>query len=395
MTWSVRSDGGRRRQSQPKSVSRLRPGTRRFPTPPLDGVGRPATLPTQHAKRRYSIKTMDDIFRNRDLDFSRYSIALGLVLLVAICAKLLLSNQASRNSRSNNALDIKVVISGSMGSGKTQLWSHLVYGSDEIETVTSLIENQVAIELKNRLLSEEKQPQGGSNCPIYLVDTPGHPRLRCRSLARNLSDATAVIFVIDQQLGLNGKGLRDTAEALELVLSYLQLLAHKKPSSALPKLSIHLSNYSAPQTPSITVDAFIQKTKTAICKELNRRRIGSMTGSNSGTKLRNSRLESIDAIPQSELRSFFATLKRRFESIFHPSSFNEAQQGGLNLPEEPTELMRQLEEEEEEGLMLGNEQNHSILDRYVKVSGHSLHWSFSGKEAKGENDSLVKWLMKI
>lgn len=47
---------------------------------------------------------------------------------------------------------------------------------------------------------------------VTIVDTPAHPRLRAEALATNLFKSTNVVFVIDTNVGLGGKALRDTAE---------------------------------------------------------------------------------------------------------------------------------------------------------------------------------------
>lgn len=108
-----------------------------------------------------------------------------------------------------------------MGSGKTKLWTRLAYGCDEIETVTSMLENsavvrgpQVALAKQDDQVdrSNEKRSHDPHVIPLTLVDTPAHPRLRAGFLSTHLNDSTGVIFVIDTQSGLSGRGLRDTGE---------------------------------------------------------------------------------------------------------------------------------------------------------------------------------------
>lgn len=48
--------------------------------------------------------------------------------------------------------------------------------------------------------------------PVHLVDIPGHPRLRTRSLAQYLPAADGIVFTIDGAAGLTGKHVRDAAE---------------------------------------------------------------------------------------------------------------------------------------------------------------------------------------
>jgi len=48
--------------------------------------------------------------------------------------------------------------------------------------------------------------------PLHLVDLPGHPRLRTRSLAQFLPAADGIVFTIDAAVGLTGKNVRDAGE---------------------------------------------------------------------------------------------------------------------------------------------------------------------------------------
>lgn len=64
------------------------------------------------------------------------------------------------------------------------------------------------------------QPQGAQKAPepFALVDTPGHPRLRTRALAKNLNASTAAILTIDATTGLTAKNIRTAADSLQLLL---------------------------------------------------------------------------------------------------------------------------------------------------------------------------------
>ncbi|KAI9621953.1 hypothetical protein H4Q26_015390 [Puccinia striiformis f. sp. tritici PST-130] len=328
---------------------------------------------------------MDWILKDSSLPL--YIASFGLLIILASIKLITWRNRTKRNDRtSRRDEDVQVVISGPMGNGKTHLWSRLIYGTDRIETVTSMVENRITLHFERQLLIlEEKERQDSAHiAAVCLVDTPGHPRLSCRSLARNLPKSKGIIFVIDSQLGLTGKGLRDTAGALELVLSFLHLLHYQAPDSKLPKLSIHLSNPTRapiPLTSPSGKDAFINKTRVTLTKELNRRKINSVGQSSlTGRSFRKSRLESLDPIPSSEFNSFFDIIKRNSDSIV--------------LPEEENEVTRLLEEEEEDHLPL-DQKSQSLLDRYESFSGHTLHWTVSGLETDNEINLIKKWMIEL
>lgn len=286
-----------------------------------------------------------------------------------------------------------------MGNGKTQLWSRLVYGTDQIETVTSMVENKITLNWQRDLTLDEKTSQDHPSSTVCLVDTPGHPRLSCRSLARNLPSAQGIIFVIDSQIGLTGKGLRDTSGALELVLSLLQILYHRNPDSRLPELSIHLSNSArniSSSKPTSEKDILIQKTRVTLIKELNRRKITSSNHSgSSGRAFRQTRLESLEAIPSSEFNTFLDVIKRLFrfkKSIHLPNQDRDLIQ--QSLPEEQLELTKLLEEEEEEKLS-NDEKLLNPLDRYEKLIGHQIHWTIAGQGDEDETVLIKNWMIDL
>jgi len=324
-------------------------------------------------------------------------IASFTLLLILIALKhLVLNNRANRSHRAGKTQDVQVVMSGAMGNGKTHLWSRLIYGTDRIETVTSMVENRITLHFERQLVLDQNEKQTKANGPaVCLVDTPGHPRLSCRSLARNIPGAKGVIFVIDSQLGLSGKGLRDTAAALDLVLSLLQLLHYQHPDAQLPRLSIHLSNPISSQTSPPSPNgksAMMEKTRVTLSKELNRRRI---SPSNANTGFRKSRLESLDAIPSSELNSFFDLIKRLFKLNSSAASLSHDNTSGpIQLPEEESEVTRLLEEAEED-LTTDHQSLLSPLDRYERFSGHPLHWTISGQEEENEINLIKKWMIEL
>jgi hypothetical protein len=61
-------------------------------------------------------------------------------------------------------------------------------------------------------LTDLQQPAIVLARPLHLVDIPGHPRLRTRSLAQFLPAADGIVFIIDAVSGLTGKNVRDAAE---------------------------------------------------------------------------------------------------------------------------------------------------------------------------------------
>ncbi|EFP75963.1 uncharacterized protein PGTG_01294 [Puccinia graminis f. sp. tritici CRL 75-36-700-3] len=325
-------------------------------------------------------------------------IASFTLLLVLLCLKFLFyTSRNEQSDRSAHGQNVQVVISGPMGNGKTHLWSRLIYGTDRIETVTSMVENRITIHFERQLVLDENERQDSAETPaVCLVDTPGHPRLSCRSLARNIPEAKGIIFVIDSQLGLTGKGLRDTAGALELVLSFLQLLHCQAPDSKLPKLSIHLSNPArsptSPPSPS-GKSAIVQKTRATLTKELNRRKLNSVGRSNTGPGFRKSRLESLDAIPSAEFTSFFDLIKRLFKFNRSVELTSESTAGPIQLPEEESEVTKLLEEEEDQ--LTADQKSASSLDRYEQFSGHQLHWTVSGQEVENEINLIKKWLIEL
>jgi hypothetical protein len=183
---------------------------------------------------------------------------------------------------------------------------------------------------------------------------------------------------------------------LDLVLSFLQLLHHQNPDSKVPQLLIHISN--PPPSPISPVSAggksaMIAKTRAALTKELNRRKIITGAHSSIGTGFRKSRLESLDAIPSSEINSFFDLIKRLFRINTSITLPNESGTGLIQLPEEESEVMRLLEEEEDH--LATDEKSMSPWDRYERLSGHPLHWTISGQEEENEINIIKKWMIEL
>jgi hypothetical protein len=188
----------------------------------------------------------------------------------------------------------------------------------------------------------------------------------------------------------------DASRALELVLSFLQLLHYQAPDSKLPKLSIHLSNPTRSPTSPLSPSgksAIVQKTRATLTKELNRRKLISVGHSKTGPGFRKSRLESLDAIPSAEFTSFFDLIKRLFKFNRSVELTSESTAGPIQLPEEESEVTKLLEEEEDQ--LTADQKVASPLDRYERLSGHPLHWTVSGQEVENEINLIKKWLIEL
>ncbi|PRQ73976.1 hypothetical protein AAT19DRAFT_15543 [Rhodotorula toruloides] len=121
-----------------------------------------------------------------------------------------------------------VVLVGPLASGKTALFSRLVYGSAQ-QTHTSMRENEAVVKAKWGFGEDEFAKKGEKEeaekpaaialpTPLHLVDLPGHPRLRTRSLAQYLPAADGLVFTIDGVTGLTGKNVRDAGEHFHVPL---------------------------------------------------------------------------------------------------------------------------------------------------------------------------------
>ncbi|KAH9819072.1 hypothetical protein DFH28DRAFT_62612 [Melampsora americana] len=331
-----------------------------------------------------------DLNSSRNLSpYSLPSIFIGIILFSLICLKFLLFPK--RTNRWDKAKDQLIVLTGPMSSGKTKLWSRLVYGTDTIECMTSMVVNSALIRESSSTITNsnsnetkcdstgvEKRLDLTKTKDLTLVDTPAHPRLRAEALSLHLVNSHRVIFVIDTQVGLSGKGLRDTGDSLNLVLSYLLLLSYQRSNIQLPKLAIYL-NSTAPSS-KITLqpdhtEKTIPKINAALNKELNRRRIGSTTTGAAPSFYMSSastRLEAIEAIPATQQQTFWSA----FTHLFKPESIKGLSRTGnsdsYSLPNEEGELMRLLDDEEDQ--MIGVDKSLNGFERYEKLSGHQIQW---------------------
>ncbi|BGP54055.1 hypothetical protein JCM8202_003055 [Rhodotorula sphaerocarpa] len=229
-----------------------------------------------------------------------------------------------------------VLLVGPLAAGKTALFSKLVYGHVQ-PSYTSMKENEAVVstkwtpgapssEDKHELVDEKLRLE----TPVHLVDIPGHPRLRTRSLAQYLPAADGIVFTIDGAAGLTGKHVRDAAEHLHVLLSLFALHSARQPN--LPPLLILLtksdlsgssaasaagtsspSAASKSRSPALT----LERAKQSLLRELERRRLAS-TGAGGSNSTRDgaassshgsvplsagARLEGLDAIPSSGSRS--------------------------------------------------------------------------------------------
>ncbi|GAA5835626.1 hypothetical protein JCM9279_004599 [Rhodotorula babjevae] len=227
-----------------------------------------------------------------------------------------------------------VLLAGPLASGKTSLFSKLVYGHAP-QTHTSMKENEAVVKAKwsegssaahellddkseEGLLEDENQTRAVPlSTPLHLVDLPGHARLRTRALAQYLPAADGVVFAVDGQGGLTGKNVRDAGEHFHILLSLLSLLSTSSNKPAPPVLvlltkadlvpSTSSSSSSTPSSPSSTApsNVALDRAKQLLLRELERRRLAS-SGAGSASALKGAsgaplsagaRLDGLDAIP--------------------------------------------------------------------------------------------------
>ncbi|PKS10149.1 hypothetical protein jhhlp_001899 [Lomentospora prolificans] len=122
-----------------------------------------------------------------------------------------------------------VLLVGGPGSGKTSLISLLERGPTSTPPQTHTSQTAHSVELsapKSRLV--EKQEVSGAYTKFLLVDTPGHGKLRQKTLARLTPSAIAeaktkaVVFVVDASSIAEHDALASTASYLYDVLLLLQ-----------------------------------------------------------------------------------------------------------------------------------------------------------------------------
>ncbi|GAA5906128.1 hypothetical protein JCM8208_000641 [Rhodotorula glutinis] len=270
-------------------------------------------------------------------------IFLSLVILLGF---LLVARFSPRSTRSAHKVALKarrsgagtVLLVGPLASGKTSLFSKLVYGHAP-QTHTSMKENEAVVKAKwtegsstaHELVNDKADKEGlldeGDDqdravllpTPLHLVDLPGHARLRTRALAQYLPAADGVVFAVDGQGGLTGKNVRDAGEHFHILLSLLSLLStsSNKPAppvlvlltkaDLVPSSSSSSSTTSSPSSPTSTASSqlALDRAKQLLLRELERRRLAS-SGAGSASVLKGAsgaplsagaRLDGLEAIP--------------------------------------------------------------------------------------------------
>ncbi|BGP14046.1 hypothetical protein JCM10213_002341 [Rhodosporidiobolus nylandii] len=218
-----------------------------------------------------------------------------------------------------------VLLVGPLASGKTALFSKLVYGHAP-QTHTSMKENEGNVKAKwgageveqvsekEGLLEKEGEEPAAVPLatPLHLVDIPGHPRLRTRSLAQYLPAADGIVFTVDASSGLSGKNARDAGEHFHILISLLSLLSQRQatlpPVLVLLTKSDTLSSTSASSTASPSAKAksptlTLDRAKQSLLRELERRRLaasgaGGASSTETGTPLSaGAKLEGLEAVP--------------------------------------------------------------------------------------------------
>ncbi|SGY76720.1 BQ5605_C005g03510 [Microbotryum silenes-dioicae] len=279
-----------------------------------------------------------------------------------------------------------VVLAGPMGAGKTALFykvrpdtknvqhmdlrltwnctNQLLY-NQHLMTHTSMEENEALVESKWTTASNDGLDEKGAkevcastpiclirpNCnsvirrlqhpqlgpeklqrPCHLVDTPGHPRLRTRSLTQFLPTTDRVVFVVDAINGTSGKSVQETGEHLHVVLSLLSELSsltHRDP----PPLLILLAKSDL--VPSKSASLTLDRARQSLAREMERRRVASHTSSNRA----GARLEGLDAIPASATsQSILQSIMGLFGLGTAPPPF-EQEVAGVGLPSDEAEVL--------------------------------------------------------
>ncbi|XP_065876658.1 uncharacterized protein [Euphorbia lathyris] len=127
----------------------------------------------------------------------------------------LLIIRLSKRRKSNT-----IVLTGLSGSGKTILFYQLRDGSPHQGTVTSMEPNEGTF-----ILHSESSKKGKVK-PVYLVDVPGHSRLRLK-LDEFLPQAAGIVFVVDALEFL--PNLRGVSEYLYDILTKATVVKRKVP----------------------------------------------------------------------------------------------------------------------------------------------------------------------
>lgn len=107
-------------------------------------------------------------------------------------------------------------------------------------------------------------------CPPTLIDTPGHPRLRARALAKNLKGATGAVLLVDGAAGLTAKNIRTTADSLHLLIGLRSYLLSSADEAPFPVLIL--------LTKSDTSPVLLERAKLSLGREMERRRQAASAG---------------------------------------------------------------------------------------------------------------------
>ena len=158
-------------------------------------------------------------------------IAVVVAVVFLILLLLLLKFLGSRRGQG-------ILLVGTCGSGKTQLWSSLL-GNSKAVTVTSQTSNH------GKFRDEGKREWN-------LIDIPGFPRVRYQQFEENRSQARGIVFVVDSCT--LQKEIRDVAEFLYLLLTDTEVRKLR------PKLAVFCNKQDMP----------LSKSESFICTQLER-----------------------------------------------------------------------------------------------------------------------------
>ncbi|GAA5871679.1 hypothetical protein JCM8547_007115 [Rhodosporidiobolus lusitaniae] len=296
-----------------------------------------------------------------------------------------------------------VLLVGPLASGKTALFSRLVYGHAQ-DTHTSMKENEGTVKAKwgagdfpggseFKEKKDEEPPAVALSNPLHLVDIPGHPRLRTRALAQSLPAADGIVFTVDASQSLTGKNARDAGEHFHIVLSLLSSLSARQQS--LPSVLILLtksdlltssstSSTASPAAKSKSPTLTIDRAKQSLLRELERRRLAASGASSSsalgGSSARLSagaKLEGLDAIPSGSSSSSGGLLS----SLGLGGSFSSSSGAALGetkagLPTDETEVLANEDVWAFEGA--------AEWEKLERVAGTTFEWKVgSAKKGKG------------
>ncbi|BGP38125.1 hypothetical protein JCM10449v2_002052 [Rhodotorula kratochvilovae] len=306
-----------------------------------------------------------------------------------------------------------VLLAGPLASGKTALFSKLVYGHAP-QTHTSMKENEAVVKAKwgagvaasegekgekEQLLDEgDELPAAPLPTPLHLVDLPGHARLRTRALAQYLPAADGVVFAVDGQSGLAGKNVREAGEHFHILLSLLSLL----PSSApLPSLLILLTKSdllpsSASSTPA-SQQLALDRAKSLLLRELERRRLaasGAGGAASAGGKAplsAGARLEGLEAIAPSSEGSSRGVLSSLLSALgLGPAPATRVESssnsGGGGLPSD-----------ESEALALGADEvwafeGAATWDKIERALGVQIEWRVGSVKSREGLEGVWEWV---